>query len=61
MALAKTQSAGAAGRKWRGTAPVSRPWLTATTIPSRSRRSRYLAALRATPARCDLGIRRRSR
>ena len=40
MALANTQSMVTPGRKYRGTAPVSRPWLTATTEPSWSRRSR---------------------
>ena len=47
--------AAAAGRKKRGTSPVSRPWPTATTSPSRRRRSRNCAALRATASRCDWG------
>ena len=55
MALTKVTSMRRAGRKNRGTSPVSRPWLTATTAPSVSRRSRNRAASRATSARWAAG------
>ncbi len=55
----RTRSRGgvAAGRS--GDSPVSRPCPTAITVPSRSRRSRKWAALRATASRWDCGSARR--